>query len=86
MTQTNNGFIIAEKDLQLRGPGEFMGTRQSGLPDLMIADIVHDVEILEKARTSALEFIKNDNIINYPNLRKIIEEKLAEMRSYMAAG
>lgn len=40
MTQTNDGFVIAEKDLQIRGPGEFLGTRQSGLPDMIIADIV----------------------------------------------
>ena len=86
MTQTNNGFVIAEKDLQLRGPGEFMGTRQSGLPDLMIADIVHDVEILETARNCAIEFVKNDTINNYPILKKIIEEKLAQMRSFINAG
>ena len=46
MTQTNNGFIIAEKDLQIRGPGEFIGTRQSGIPDLILADIVRDADIL----------------------------------------
>ena len=86
MTQTNNGFVIAEKDLQLRGPGEFMGTRQSGLPDLMIADLVHDVEILEAARSEAIEFVKDDNINNYPLLQSIIEEKLAEMRSFVSAG
>ena len=86
MTQTNNGFVIAEKDLQLRGPGEFMGTRQSGLPDLMIADIVHDVEILEAARNAAINFTENDSINNYPELKKLIEEKLAEMRSFVNAG
>ena len=42
MCQTNDGFVIAEKDLQIRGPGEFLGTRQSGLPDMIIADIVND--------------------------------------------
>ncbi|MCR4880574.1 MAG: ATP-dependent DNA helicase RecG [bacterium] len=86
MTQTNNGFVIAEKDLQLRGPGEFMGTRQSGLPDLMIADLVNDVEILEAARNTAIDFVKNGKLENYPVLQKIIEEKLAEMRSFVAAG
>ena len=86
MTQTNNGFVIAEKDLQLRGPGEFMGTRQSGLPDLMIADLVHDVEILEMARNAALSFIKEDKIENYPVLQKIIENKIQEMQSYVSAG
>lgn len=68
MTQTNDGFVIAEKDLQLRGPGEFLGTRQSGLPDLIISDIVRDAEILEKTRYEAIEFVKNNNIENFPLL------------------
>lgn len=66
MTQTNDGFVIAEKDLQLRGPGEFLGTRQSGLPDMIIADIVNDAKILELARAEAIEFVKNNDINNYP--------------------
>ena len=68
MTQTNDGFVIAEKDLQLRGPGEFIGTRQSGLPDLIISDIVRDAEILEKARYEAINFLKNYKIEDYPQL------------------
>ena len=68
MTQTNDGFVIAEKDLQLRGPGEFLGTRQSGLPDLIISDIVRDAEILEKARYEAINFLKNHDINDYPKL------------------
>ena len=70
MTQTNNGFIIAQKDLELRGPGEFLGTRQSGIPDFGLADIVNDVEILEKARECALEFVKNHDINDYRGLRE----------------
>ena len=69
MTQTNDGFVIAEKDLQLRGPGEFLGTRQSGLPDLIISDIVRDAKILELARNEAIEFLNNNNIENYPQLQ-----------------
>ena len=69
MTQTNDGFVIAEKDLQLRGPGEFLGTRQSGLPDLIISDIVRDAKILELARSEAIEFLKDNNIDDYPNLK-----------------
>lgn len=68
MTQTNDGFVIAEKDLQLRGPGEFLGTRQSGLPDMLIADIVNDAKILELARSEAINFAKNYNIKDYPLL------------------
>lgn len=71
MTQTNDGFVIAEKDLQLRGPGEFLGTRQSGLPDLIISDIVKDAKILELARMEAIDFLKTHNIEDYPLLQKV---------------
>ena len=71
MTETNDGFVIAEKDLQLRGPGEFLGTRQSGLPDLIISDIVRDAKILELARNEAIDFVKTHDIENYPLLQNI---------------
>lgn len=71
MTQTNDGFVIAEKDLQLRGPGEFLGTRQSGLPDLIISDIVRDSKILELARSEAIDFVRSHNLEDYPLLEKI---------------
>lgn len=71
MTETNDGFVIAEKDLQLRGPGEFLGTRQSGLPDLIISDIVRDAKILELARNEAIDFVKTHNIENYPLLQNV---------------
>ena len=71
MTQTNDGFIIAEKDLQLRGPGEFLGTRQSGLPDLIISDIVRDAKILELARNEAIDFVKNYNVDDFPALQNV---------------
>lgn len=70
MTQTNDGFVIAEKDLQIRGPGEFLGTRQSGLPDMIIADIVADSKILEQARSEAISFVRNYNIDEYPLLKE----------------
>ena len=50
---SNDGFVIAEQDLQLRGPGEFLGTRQSGLPDFVLADLIADAPILEAARAAA---------------------------------
>ncbi|HKG61377.1 MAG TPA: ATP-dependent DNA helicase RecG [Pyrinomonadaceae bacterium] len=53
MAQTNDGFLIAEKDLELRGPGELLGTKQSGLPEFRIGNIVRDQEILEKAKQEA---------------------------------
>lgn len=71
MTETNDGFVIAEKDLQLRGPGEFLGTRQSGLPDLIISDIVRDAKILELARNEAIDFVKEYNIEDFPLLKNV---------------
>lgn len=69
MTQTNDGFVIAEKDLQIRGPGEFLGTRQSGLPDLIISDLIKDAKILEIARKEAINFVKCYELDNYPQLK-----------------
>ncbi len=71
MTRTNDGFVIAEKDLQLRGPGEFLGTRQSGLPDLILSDIIRDAKILEIARMEAANFIQRNNMNDYPLLEKV---------------
>lgn len=68
MEQTNDGFVIAEKDLQLRGPGEFLGVRQSGLPDLIISDLVKDAKILEMARNESIEFVKCNSLDKFPLL------------------
>ena len=53
MAETNDGFKIAEKDLELRGPGELLGTRQSGLPEFRIANLVRDQRILDAAQKEA---------------------------------
>lgn len=74
MTRTNDGFVIAQKDLELRGPGEFLGTRQSGLPDLFLADLVSDAEILEQARHAAIDLIKADpDLERHRQLRSRVE-------------
>ena len=75
LEQTNNGFIVAQKDLEIRGPGEFMGTRQSGIPELSLFDFSKDIKILEMARQDAFEFAKNNNINDFPNLKKMLVEK-----------
>ena len=76
MTQTNNGFLIAEKDLEIRGPGDIMGTQQSGVIDLKIADLVSDQKILIYARKIAKQILeddknltkdKNNNLLNTYN-------------------
>lgn len=60
MTETNDGFKLAEKDLQLRGPGDFFGRKQSGLPEFKMADLVHDYRALETARQDAEKYLASD--------------------------
>lgn len=66
LVRTNNGFEIAEADLQLRGPGDMMGTQQSGILDLMIADLAKDQEILKNAREEVQLLLANDPEIEKP--------------------
>jgi ATP-dependent DNA helicase RecG len=60
MEATNDGFRIAEADLEIRGPGDFLGTRQAGIPDLRVADILRDGRILEEARKEAFALVEKD--------------------------
>ncbi len=66
MVKTSDGFEIAEVDLRLRGPGDLMGTQQSGVLNLRIADIIKDHEILKIARSYAIEIMKNDPSLSLP--------------------
>jgi ATP-dependent DNA helicase RecG len=58
LVESNDGFYIAEMDMKLRGPGEFFGTRQAGVPGLRLADLVRDADVLETARQEASAFIE----------------------------
>jgi ATP-dependent DNA helicase RecG len=60
MIETNDGFKIAEADLKLRGPGEMLGLRQSGLPNFRVADIIRDDKIMLQARAEAADFLAKD--------------------------
>jgi ATP-dependent DNA helicase RecG len=74
MVKSNDGFRIAEEDLNIRGPGEFFGTRQCGMPDLRIANIVRDSLLLNDARKEAFSLIERDpDLKGYPVLRKSLE-------------
>jgi len=74
MEKSSDGFKIAEEDLDIRGPGEFFGTRQSGLPDLKSANIIRDYQLLKSARYEAFKLIETDpEIQNYPLLKKSLE-------------
>ncbi|MFL0161084.1 ATP-dependent DNA helicase RecG [Aquirufa salirivi] len=79
MVRTNNGFEIAEVDLQLRGPGDLGGTRQSGAIDLMIADLAKDGEILKVARETAQKVLDEDPQLMLPN-HQMIREQVAHQR------
>jgi ATP-dependent DNA helicase RecG len=71
---SQSGFVLAEKDLELRGPGDFLGTRQSGLPDLRIAQL-SDMETLDTARSAAqLLFAKDPTLISFPLLARRVEQ------------
>ncbi len=69
MEETTDGFKIAEEDFAIRGPGEFLGTRQSGLPDFRIANILTDVKILSEARNEAFRLIEEDPALSLPEHR-----------------
>jgi ATP-dependent DNA helicase RecG len=79
LVQTNDGFIIAEKDLEIRGPGEFLGVKQSGILELHLADLTKDIDILEQAREEAKNFILNTKKEDYPTeLNNYIKSELGE--------
>lgn len=75
MKSTNDGFRIAEADLEIRGPGEFLGTRQSGLPDFRIASILRDGRILEEARSDAFAFVESQTFEDSPSVLDALKER-----------
>jgi ATP-dependent DNA helicase RecG len=80
MTKTSSGFEIAEMDLKLRGPGEFFGTRQHGLPEFKLADITQEMELLAQAKQDAAEILDGDpKLKNHPALRAAIQRQLGEV-------
>jgi ATP-dependent DNA helicase RecG len=78
MERTNDGFLLAEEDLKLRGPGEFFGTRQSGLPDIRLARL-GDVALLESAREEAMHIYREDPLLEQPSHR-LLAGKLESLR------
>lgn len=78
MTETNDGFRLAEKDLELRGPGDFFGKKQSGLPEFKMADLVHDYRALEVARQDAVKLIESPKFWR--------SEEYKALREYLASS
>lgn len=89
MIETNDGFEIAEADLKLRGPGDFLGTKQSGLPDFRFADIVEDRFLLEQAKNDAWNVIKTDSDLAKPDhseLNKVFQPYFKKRSEYFGIG
>ena len=75
LVRSGDGFEIAEMDLRLRGPGQVLGTRQSGLPDLALASLTDDGAVLEQARTVAQQITAQDpDLSNHPGLQKALDD------------
>lgn len=86
MTLTTDGFQLAEKDLQIRGPGEFFGTRQSGMPELKIADLTTHFQIMNAARKEALRLVADDPGLDKPvnkALKTEIERRIGDKENYI---
>ena len=78
LVQTNDGFVIAEKDLEIRGPGEFLGVRQSGLVELHLADLTKDLHILELARDEAKNYLKTNKYNQFSNaLQRYVDANMS---------
>ena len=76
MEETSDGFRIAEADLMIRGPGDFLGTKQSGLPRFRFADILRDWKILEEAREDAFRLVTEDPALSkYPELHEEVTRR-----------
>lgn len=87
MVATSDGFKIAEMDLQLRGPGEFFGTRQHGLPEFRLADLTQEMSLLHQAREDAITLLQNDpNLRAHAALREAVQQQFADTLELSAVG
>jgi ATP-dependent DNA helicase RecG len=89
LVETSDGFEIAEADLKLRGPGDFLGTKQSGLPDFKYADIVEDRFLLEQSKNDAWQLIRSDANLSKPEheqLKGVFNPYFKKRAGYFGAG
>lgn len=81
MTQTNDGFVISQKDLELRGSGDFFGTNQHGIPDFKIANLFTDIDILKLAQKAAIKIVNDDGKLEKPEnilLKELVKDKFTD--------
>jgi ATP-dependent DNA helicase RecG len=81
MVRTNDGFEISEVDLRLRGPGDLDGTQQSGVLDFKIADLVHDGQILQLARSTAQTILSEDEHLTFPENQLLVQQLAMQAKS-----
>jgi ATP-dependent DNA helicase RecG len=84
MEETTDGFRIAEADLELRGPGEFLGTRQSGMPDFAVAELARDQTILREAREEAFALVEEDPLLSKPENAAVKDQLLNRFRGRLS--
>jgi ATP-dependent DNA helicase RecG len=86
LVRSNDGFVIAEEDLRIRGPGEFFGFRQWGMPEFRVADLVRDVDLLQQARQEAFGLLKIDSRLRAPMHRALREAMLRKWEKKLELG
>ena len=81
ISSTNDGFVISEKDLELRGSGEFFGTKQHGIPEFKIANLFEDMEMLRQIQAISLELLNEDPLLEKPKnkeFRLLVEKNFGK--------
>ncbi len=86
LVQSNDGFVIAEEDLRIRGPGEFFGFRQWGMPEFRVANIVRDGDLLQQARLEAFSLLKQDPQLSAPGHQGLKEAMLRKWEQKLELG
>jgi len=89
MTKTEDGFVIAEEDLRIRGPGEFLGTRQSGLPGFRVGNLLRDADLLQRAKTEADKLLKEDPCLKnqeHAIIRQLVESRWKQKIERLRGG
>jgi ATP-dependent DNA helicase RecG len=89
MTKTDDGFVIAEEDLRIRGPGEFLGTRQSGLPGFRVGNILRDADLLQRAKVEAEKLLKGDPELSRAEnaiIRSLVENRWKQKIERLRGG
>lgn len=82
MVKYSDGFILSEKDLEIRGTGDFFGTRQHGIPDMKIANLYKDIEILKQVQKSSINLYKKDPLLT-SSVNKLLKEKISQFFNNM---